>query len=205
MGDPVLDFSVMGPASSDDVRETELIGGIERRELVLVAYNPSWPDCFEAERQRITEVLGPRAVQIEHIGSTAVPGLAAKPIIDVLVTVASVSDETGYLACLTSAGYQLRTREPGHRLFRTPDLGVHVHVLQHDDEAVAAYLDLRDRLRGSESARQRYTAVKQAVIATGVTDMNVYSDAKSEVIAAIRAGSAQPSDPRLRGSQPRVR
>ena len=88
-----------------------------------------------------------------------------------------------------SAGYQLRTREPGHRLFRTSDLSVHVHVLQRDNEAAAAYLDLRDRLRGSEVARQRYTAVKHAVIATGVTDMNVYSDAKSEVIAAIHAES----------------
>lgn len=179
----------MVSVSSDDVRTTELIGGIERRELVLVPYDASWVGCFEAERRRVAEALGPRAVQIEHIGSTAVPGLAAKPIIDVLVTVESVADEAEYLPHLVSAGYQLRTREPGHRLFRTPDLGVHVHVLQHDNEAAAAYLDLRDRLRGSEIARQRYTAVKHAVIATGVTDMNVYSDAKSEVIAAIRAES----------------
>jgi GrpB-like predicted nucleotidyltransferase (UPF0157 family) len=178
----------MASAARDDVRTTELIGGIERRELVLVPYDVTWIDCFEAERRRISEALGPKAVQIEHIGSTAVPGLAAKPIIDVLVTVESVADEAEYLPHLASAGYRLRTREPGHRLFRTPDLGVHVHVLQRDDDAAAAYLDLRDRLRGSEAARQHYTTVKHAVIAAGVTDMNVYSDAKSDVIAAIRAG-----------------
>jgi GrpB-like predicted nucleotidyltransferase (UPF0157 family) len=101
--------------------------------------------------------------------------------------VQSVADESAYLPPLIGAGYQLRTREPGHRLFRTPELDVHVHVVQHDDEAAAAYLDLRDKLRASEVARQRYTAVKQTAIATGVTDMNVYSDAKSEVIADIRA------------------
>ena len=124
---------------------------------------------------------------IEHIGSTAVPELAAKPIIDVLVTVERIPDEATYLPQLIGAGYRLRVREPGHRLFRTPELDVHLHVLQHDDQAAIAYLDLRDRLRRSETSRQRYTAVKRAILATGVTDMNAYSDAKSDVIAAIRA------------------
>jgi GrpB-like predicted nucleotidyltransferase (UPF0157 family) len=179
----------MASAPHDDAREVELIGGIERRELVLVPHDAGWAGRFRAERRRIADALGPTAAQIEHIGSTAVPGLAAKPIVDVLVTVESIADEAGYLPHLVSAGYLLRVREPRHRLFRTPDLGVHVHVLQDDDDAAAAYLDLRDRLRGSEVARQRYTAVKKAIIATGVTDMNAYSDAKSEVIAAIRAES----------------
>jgi GrpB-like predicted nucleotidyltransferase (UPF0157 family) len=174
-------------SASDDVQTTELIGGVEQRELVLVPYDADWVGQYETERRRIAAALGPNALQIEHIGSTAVPGLAAKPIIDVLVTVASIASEAEYLQALVNAGYQLRTREPGHRLFRTPDLGVHVHVLQQDDDAAAAYLDLRDRLRASETARQRYTAVKQRVIATGVTDMNAYSDAKADVIAAIRA------------------
>jgi GrpB-like predicted nucleotidyltransferase (UPF0157 family) len=179
----------MAAAPQDNVREVELIGGIEIRDLVLVPYDASWTSRFQAERRRITDALGPTATQIEHIGSTAVPRLAAKPIIDLLVTVESIADEAQYLPHLVSAGYQLRVREPGHRLFRTPDVGVHVHVLQDDDEAAAGYLDLRDRLRGSEEARQLYTAVKQAIIATGVTDMNAYSDAKSGVIASIRAES----------------
>lgn len=177
----------MASAPHDDAREVELIGGIEQRELVLAPYDESWTRRFQAERGRIADALGPTATQIEHIGSTAVPGLAAKPIIDVLVTVESIADEAGYLPQLVGAGYLLRVREPGHRLFRTPARDIHVHVLQHDDDAAGAYLDLRDRLRGSEEARQRYTAVKQAIIATGVTDMNAYADAKSGVIASIRA------------------
>jgi GrpB-like predicted nucleotidyltransferase (UPF0157 family) len=172
----------------EDVRGTELIGGVERRELVLVPYDPAWADRFAAERARIADALGPAAVTIEHIGSTSVPGLAAKPIVDLLVTVVDVADEARYRPQLLAAGYVLRTREPGHRLFRTPELDVHVHVLTDGVEAATAYLDLRDRLRTSAVARERYTAVKQAIIATGETDMNAYSDGKAVVIAAIRAG-----------------
>lgn len=175
---------------SKDVQHTELIGGAERRELVLVPYDPGWPAAFERQRHRIAATLGSDAAGIEHIGSTAVPGLAAKPIVDVLVTVPDVADEARYRPQLLDAGYLLRTREPGHRLFRTPDLGVHVHVVQQETEAATAYLDLRDRLRGSASTRAAYTDVKRAVLATGVTDMNAYSDAKTDVIAAIRADTA---------------
>ena len=182
-------LAAMASAPPDDAREVELIGGIERRELVLVGYDPDWTRRFQTEQQRIQQALGPIARQIEHIGSTAVPGLAAKPIIDVLVTVPGIADEASYLPHLVRTGYQLRVREPGHRLFRTPDLDVHVHVLQHDNDAAVAYLDLRDRLRASELARHRYTAVKQSIIATGVTDMNRYAVAKSAVIASIRTGS----------------
>ncbi len=180
----------MASAFPDDVRTTELVGGVERRELVVVPHDVSWAGLFDAERRRIADALGSSALQIEHIGSTAVPGLAAKPIIDVLVTVERIADDAAYSPALVGAGYRLRTREPGHRMFRTPDLGVHVHVLQRDDDAATAYLDLRDRLRASETARAQYTAVKHAVIATGVTDMNAYSEAKSDVIAAIRAASS---------------
>ena len=177
----------MASTPPEDVRTTELIGGVERRDLVLVPYDLGWVGSFEAERGRITQAMGTRALLVEHVGSTAVPGLAAKPIIDILVTVDNIADEAEYLPPLVEVGYQLRTREPGHRLFRTPDLGVHIHLLQDGSEAARAYLDLRDRLRRSERARLRYTAAKQAAIETGVTDMNAYSDLKSDVIAAIRA------------------
>lgn len=178
----------MASGAPADVDRVELIGGVEHRELVLAPHDPGWADRFENERRRIVAALGARALQLEHIGSTAVPGLPAKPIIDVLVTVERIADEVAYLPALVAAGYALRVREPGHRLFRTPARDVHVHVLQHGDPAAAAYLDLRDRLRVSEVARERYTATKRALIATGITDMNVYSDGKGDVIAAIRAG-----------------
>src|SRR5215216_7271337 len=94
-----------------------LIGGRERRDIVIADYDASWPRRFEVERNRIAGALGSRALRIEHIGSTAVPGLAAKPIVDILVDVARLED-----ADLARAGYVLRVREDDHRMFRTPEL-----------------------------------------------------------------------------------
>jgi GrpB-like predicted nucleotidyltransferase (UPF0157 family) len=111
-----------------DVTETELLGGIEKRELVVVDHDPAWAVAYADHEARIRAVLGETAIEVEHIGSTSVPGLAAKPIIDVLVTVADITAEHDYLDPLIASGYVLRVREPGHRLVRTPALDVHVHV-----------------------------------------------------------------------------
>src|SRR4051794_922946 len=111
--------------------ETGLIGGAEKRAIIVVPYDPSWLDRFNTEAARIAGALGENALAIEHVGSTSVPGLAAKPIIDILVVVKDSSDESAYLNQLEAAGYVLRVREPEwyeHRMFRTPDLDVHVHV-----------------------------------------------------------------------------
>lgn len=92
-------------SNPDEPIENEfLIGGNERRAIVLVDYDSSWPVRFQDERAKLTTALGTEAIGIEHIGSTAVPGLAAKPIIDVLVTVADIEDEPGYLPALQRAG-----------------------------------------------------------------------------------------------------
>jgi len=133
-------------SNPDEPIENEfLIGGNERRAIVLVDYDSSWPVRFQEERAKITTALGTEAIGIEHIGSTAVPGLAAKPIIDVLVTVADIEDEPRYLPALQRAGYVLRVREPGHRMVRTPGLDVHVHIWPDGDPAVTAYLAFRNR------------------------------------------------------------
>src|SRR5215216_4030399 len=121
-----------------------LIGGRERRDIVIADYVASWPRRFEVERNRIAGALGSRALRIEHIGSTAVPGLAAKPIVDILVDVARLED-----ADLARAGYVLRVREDDHRMFRTPELDVHVHVWPTGHPDIAAQLAFRDRLRTS--------------------------------------------------------
>src|SRR5829696_5784114 len=96
-----------------------LIGGRERRRVVIADYDPAWPQRFEVERERIAAALGDRALRIEHIGSTSVPGLAAKPIVDMLVEVATL-DEAALAPPLQDAGYVLRVREEGHLMFRTP-------------------------------------------------------------------------------------
>src|ERR1700757_3385057 len=90
----------------------ELIGGIEKREIKIADYDPSWPAKFEMHRRIIARALGATALRIEHIGSTSVPGLAAKPIIDILIVVKDSANELTYRPQLEAAGYVLRVREP---------------------------------------------------------------------------------------------
>lgn len=173
-----------------DVTEAELVGGVEQRDLTLSAYDPVWVDTFAAQRARILDALRHEALLVEHIGSTAVPGLAAKPIIDVLLVVTDITAEEDWLPALLAAGYELRVREPGHRLVRTPERDVHVHILGMSDEKGAAYLRLRNRLRADEADRELYERTKRDLVAAGMTDMNAYAEAKGGVIADIltRAG-----------------
>jgi GrpB-like predicted nucleotidyltransferase (UPF0157 family)/RimJ/RimL family protein N-acetyltransferase len=164
-----------------------LIGGREKRPIVLVEYDASWPTCFERERQRIDNALGEIATRIEHIGSTAVPGLAAKPIIDLLVTLADPEDEKTFVPALEAAGYELRVREPGHRMFRTPARDVHVHVWRDSDPEVDRHLRFRDRLRRSPEDRRAYAQLKLDLARSEWADINDYADAKGPLIEAILA------------------
>jgi GrpB-like predicted nucleotidyltransferase (UPF0157 family) len=170
----------------DEPIENEyLIGGNERRAIVLMDYDSNWPVRFQDERAKITTALGTEAIRIEHIGSTAVPGLAAKPIIDVLVTVTDIEDEPRYLPALQRAGYVLRVREPAHRMVRTPGLDVHVHICPEGDPAVTAYLAFRNRLRSSTADRDLYAATKRRLAQQDWPTMDHYADAKSDVILQI--------------------
>jgi len=162
-----------------------LIGGPERREIILVSYDPNWPGHFDAQRQRIETALGAAARRVEHVGSTAVPGLLAKPIIDVLVVIADVEDEAAYLPSLEAAGYLLRVRERGHRMLRTPDLGVHVHLWSDGATAVETHLAFRDQLRASSRDRDRYAAAKRELATRDWPTMNHYADAKTDVIRQV--------------------
>lgn len=166
-----------------------LVGGRERRRIVIVDYDPAWPARFALERDRVRDALGATARRVEHIGSTAVPGLAAKPIVDVLVMVDDPDDETPTVPAMEAAGYELRVREPGHRMFRTPERDVHVHVWGADDPEVERYLRFRDRLRGSVEDRRAYERLKRALAEREWGDMNDYADAKGELIEAILAGA----------------
>lgn len=127
--------SVSGPV---DVTEIELVGGAEPLRFGLVEHRDEWMREFAAHRHRIREALGATALAVEHIGSTSVPGLAAKPIVDIVVAVADIANEDSYLPALLACGYRLRVREPGHRLVRTPERDVHVHVYPAGDPAWGA-------------------------------------------------------------------
>jgi GrpB-like predicted nucleotidyltransferase (UPF0157 family) len=164
-----------------------LVGGRERRPIVIVDYDPAWPARFELERDRVRGALGAAAVRIEHIGSTAVPGLGAKPIVDLLVTVSDPDDETVLVPALEAAGYELRVREPGHRMFRTPERDVHVHLWRDSDPEVNRYLRFRDRLRDSAHDRRAYEQLKRQLAEREWTDVNEYADAKGDLIETILA------------------
>lgn len=171
----------------DAYLDSVLVGGREPASISIVDHDASWAGRFEELRQRIEQALGRSAVAVEHIGSTSVPGLAAKPIIDMVLTVDDVEDESAYAPALERAGFGLRVREPGHRMFRTPGRDVHLHVYEADDDAVADYLDLRDWLRRSESDRHLYAATKRDLARREWSDMNYYADAKSDVVLDILA------------------
>ena len=174
---PVRDHAAMDDAYLDRV----LIGGRERREIVIADYDPAWPQRFEVERPRIAAALGERALRVEHVGSTSVPGLAAKPIVDVLVEVAALDDAAG----LEPAGYVLRVREDGHLMFRTPELDVHVHVWPSGSPNIAADLAFRNRLRESAEDRAAYEALKRELATRDWPDMNYYTEAKAPLIREI--------------------
>lgn len=171
-----------------------LIGGVEKREIVILEYDPLWPKKFQAHAAIIVDALGDVALRIEHIGSTSVPGLAAKPVIDILVVVADSSDEASYLPKMEAAGYALRVREPdfhGHRMFRTPDRDVHVHFVSAGSSEIERWLIFRDRLRTSAVDRQLYEETKRRLGARSWPDMNAYADAKTQVVEGIIAAARE--------------
>jgi GrpB-like predicted nucleotidyltransferase (UPF0157 family) len=174
------------PTHLDHILDQVLVGGREQRQIVIVEYDPAWPARFELERDRIARALGDLALRIEHIGSTSVPGLAAKPIVDLIVTVADPTDES-IITAMQSAGYELRVREPEHRMFRTPERDVHVHVWRDSNPEVARNLRFRDRLRESADDRLAYERLKRDLARRDWPDMNYYAEAKGELIEAIIA------------------
>jgi GrpB-like predicted nucleotidyltransferase (UPF0157 family) len=172
-----------------DVTTLDLIGGPEPVTVTLHPSDPGWAAVFADHRRRILEALpgsGADTPVVEHIGSTAVPGLAAKPIVDIVVVVPDITDEAAYLDPLLAAGYELRVREPGHRLVRTPARDVHVHVYERGATAIDEYLLLRDHLRADASDRALYERTKRELLGRSWGDMNDYADAKTAVITAIK-------------------
>jgi GrpB-like predicted nucleotidyltransferase (UPF0157 family) len=158
--------------------------------IVIAEYDPAWPPLFEREAARIREALGERALLVEHTGSTAVPRLAAKPIIDIVLVVEDSADESAYVPALEAAGYVLRIREPDwfeHRLFKGPDTNVNLHVFSRGCEEVDRMLLFRDHLRANEDDRRKYEDAKRELAARRWKYVQHYADAKSAVVAEIMA------------------
>jgi len=160
----------------------ELVGESGGDPVEVVAYDDGWPDRFQEWKRRLETVLDP-TVSIHHVGSTSVPGLASKPVIDVLVVVTDVDDERAYLPGIESIGVPLRSREPDHRYFR-PSPGaprvVQIHVSNR--EWARDHLLFRDYLRIHSDARDAYAALKRRLAATYRDDRLAYTDGKTEFI-----------------------
>lgn len=170
--------------------DLELLGGAEHRPILLVGHRPSWAADHAHHAGVVRQALGSRALRVEHIGSTAVPGLVAKPVVDMVLVVPDPTDEPAWLPDLEQAGYVLRVREPRqdrHRMLRTPARDVHLHVYPPWSGEVERYLLLRDLLRADPRARQRYAALKQRLAAQDWPTMDDYARAKTDVIEELIA------------------
>jgi GrpB-like predicted nucleotidyltransferase (UPF0157 family) len=158
--------------------------------ILIVAYDPHWPDLFAREADRIRSLLGSRALRIEHAGSTSVPGLAAKPIIDLLLVVADSGAEDAYAPALEAAGYVLRIREPNwyqHRMFKGPDTDINLHVFSSGCPEIDQMLVFRDWLRSNAADRDLYARTKLALAQQQWKYVQNYADAKVLVIDEIIA------------------
>ena len=167
-----------------------LIGGMEEREIVIVDYDPLWPEKFKKHAAMLSRALGSKALSIEHVGSTSVPGLAAKPIIDIVVQVENSGNEPAYLPALLTAGYVLRVREPDwhqHRMLRTSEADAHVHIFSFGCIEVTRQLAFRDRLRRNAEDRLLYQSRKRRLAEQDWPDMDAYARAKTEVVEQITA------------------
>lgn len=174
--------------------------------VVLADYDPAWPSWFDEEEEKIRERLGERARQVEHVGSTSVPGLAAKPVIDIALTVANSSDEPLYVPALERAGYELQIREPdwhAHRVFVTRlDRGhvrdVNLHVFTEGCLEPVRNVVFRDWLRTHDDDRELYEQTKRELAQRNWKYVQNYADAKTDVVLSILARAAAPE-----GSCPR--
>jgi GrpB-like predicted nucleotidyltransferase (UPF0157 family) len=157
-------------------------------------YDPEWLRLYEREEERIRAVLGDRVIRIDHVGSTSVPGLPAKPLIDVALEVPDSADEAAYVPALEASGYNLRIREPDwfeHRLLKGPDADVNVHVFTAGCEEVDRMIRFRDWLGEHAAERELYAERKRELAGRDWKYMQQYADAKTAVIDEIMARASR--------------
>ena len=156
----------------------------------LASYDPTWPTQYARLANRITEALGERVLRLEHVGSTSVPALSAKPIIDIVLEVTDSAAEAAYVPALEARGFKLRIREPNwfeHRLLKGPDDAANLHVFSAGCEEVERMIAFRDWLRAHPDDRQRYEATKRELAQRVWRHVQDYADAKSDVVSRIMA------------------
>jgi GrpB-like predicted nucleotidyltransferase (UPF0157 family) len=182
----------MSEPLTDEELAAVTVGGLKRLDgpVELADPDPSWPDQYDVEAAYLRAILGDRVLRLEHVGSTSVPGLPAKPIIDILLIVADPADEDDYVAPLEAAGYTLRIREPNwheHRMLRGPRITINLHVFGPDCIEIGRMVGFRDWLRANDEERDLYRDTKRELASRTWDYLQRYADAKGEVVEAIIA------------------
>lgn len=175
----------------------------------VVAPDPAWAQWYAEARDRVRAALGDRVLAIEHVGSTSVPGLWAKPVIDIDLTVADSGDENAWLTDLEAAGFELRVREPEweeHRCLRGLGPITNLHVFSPGAREPQRHVLFRDWLRTHRADRDRYAEVKREVAARGFTDVMLYNNEKAALVYDLyekifAADSNHEHDPQPRTSE----
>lgn len=160
-------------------------GSMLDESIYLEPYDPAWEQAFQSERKRLSSRLGLTVDMIEHIGSTAVPGLLAKPIVDIMIGVSPFPPPVAWPEVFPTLGYEAlgEAGVPGRLYFRQRGrVPYNVHVVEHHGTHWVNNLALRDYLRGSPRAVGQYESAKRAAIAAGATTLLAYSEAKGGII-----------------------
>jgi GrpB-like predicted nucleotidyltransferase (UPF0157 family)/predicted enzyme related to lactoylglutathione lyase len=163
----------------------------------LAEPDAAWAPTAAALVAAIRQALGGAALLVEHVGSTSVPGLPAKPVIDLLLAIPEPADEASYVVALEGLGYQLHIREPEwfeHRLLKHTEPAVNLHVFAEDSPEIRRMLAFRDHLRADAADRELYLRSKRELAARSWAYVQDYADAKSDVVEQIlgRAGVVGP-------------
>ncbi len=180
-----------GPSvASDEELQQVVVGALTplNAPIALVEYDAEWPRLYAREARRIRAVLDDAVRSVEHVGSTSVPGLAAKPIIDILLVVADSGDEPSYLPALEATGYVLRIREPDrfeHRVLKGPDTNINLHVFSDGASEIERMLLFRDWLRQNDADRDHYERTKRELAGRNWRHVQHYADAKTAVVQEI--------------------
>lgn len=177
--------------------EIELLGDGREDPVEVVAYDPAWAARFAKWRRRLARALGPVADRIESIGSTAVPGLVAKPVVDIQVSVPDVDAEASYAPTIEGLGAPLRAREPDHRYFRPPPgrpRDVQIHACATGSSWEVDHLLFRDHLRARPHVREAYGRLELELARRFRHDRLAYNEAKTvfilDTLEAARAWAA---------------
>jgi GrpB-like predicted nucleotidyltransferase (UPF0157 family) len=156
--------------------------------IALFPYQPEWPLQYTAEERKIRAALGDSVIVLEHVGSTSIPEMPAKPIIDIVLAVNDSSNEDTYVPALSAHGYRLHLREPAweqHRLMKGENPHVNLHVFTAGSNEITRMLAFRDRCRANPEERELYKRTKTELAGRIWRHVQHYANAKGEVVEAI--------------------